>query len=83
LHKDFYENRPIWLPPSSTRRTFIAWVAIHHWRDDTLKVLLANSRGSRLESAELDRILQEAYNLYVGQVVTSPSVLAMKATPAV
>jgi hypothetical protein len=74
------------LPRTWLRRdffAFIAWVAIHHWRDDTLKVLLANSIGSCLESAELDNTPQEVYNLYVRQVVTSPSVLVMKATPAV
>ena len=37
-----YENRPIHWPLSSQRRTFVAWVNIHRWDAQTLRVLLAD-----------------------------------------
>lgn len=40
-HKKLYENRPIYFPLSSAKRTFVAWVSIHRWKDDTLNLLLA------------------------------------------
>lgn len=42
LHKKLYENRPIYFPLSSAKRSFVAWVSIHRWADDTLNVLLAD-----------------------------------------
>ena len=41
-HKALYENRPIWLPLSSAKKSFVAWVSIHRWADDTLDVLRAD-----------------------------------------
>lgn len=41
-HKSLYENRPIYFPLSSSKRSFVAWCSIHRWRDDTLQVLLAD-----------------------------------------
>jgi hypothetical protein len=41
-HKSLYENRPIYFPLSSEKRSFVAWVSIHRWADDTLQVLLAD-----------------------------------------
>ncbi len=41
-HKKLYENRPIYLPLSSTKRSFVAFISIHRWKDDTLSVLLAD-----------------------------------------
>ncbi|MCC6649981.1 MAG: BREX-6 system adenine-specific DNA-methyltransferase PglX [Candidatus Eisenbacteria bacterium] len=41
-HKDQYENRPIYFPLSSERKSFVAWVSIHCWADNTLQVLLAD-----------------------------------------
>jgi hypothetical protein len=41
-HKKLYENRPIYFPLSSTKRSFVAFVSIHRWKDDTLNVLLAD-----------------------------------------
>ncbi len=41
-HKTRYESRPIWWPLSSSKKTFVAWVAIHCWTDATLKVLQAD-----------------------------------------
>lgn len=41
-HKDQYENRPIYFPLSSERKSFVAWVSIHRWSDNTLQVLLAD-----------------------------------------
>ena len=41
-HKRFYEGRPIYLPLSSGKRTFVAFLSIHRWTDDTLSVLLAD-----------------------------------------
>lgn len=40
-HKKAYENRPIYLPLSSAKRSFVAFVSIHGWTDDTLNLLLA------------------------------------------
>ncbi len=42
LHRKMYENRPIHWPLSSPDRTFVAWVTIHRWDADTLRVLLAD-----------------------------------------
>ena len=41
-HKKRYENRPIYFPLSSSKKTFVAFVSIHRWADDTLHVLLAD-----------------------------------------
>ncbi len=42
FHKKLYENRPIYFPLSSSKRSFVALVSIHRWADDTLNVLLAD-----------------------------------------
>lgn len=42
VHKGMYENRPIHWPLSSGKKTFVAWVTIHRWNDQTLRVLLAD-----------------------------------------
>ncbi|WP_437491948.1 BREX-6 system adenine-specific DNA-methyltransferase PglX [Sorangium sp. So ce1014] len=41
-HKALYENRPIYFPLSSDKRSFVAWVSIHRWTDSTLQTLLAD-----------------------------------------
>jgi hypothetical protein len=41
-HKKLYENRPIYFPLSSAKKSFVAFVSIHRWKDDTLNVLLAD-----------------------------------------
>jgi len=41
-HLKRYEKRPIYFPLSSEKKSFVAWVSIHRWRDDTLQVLLAD-----------------------------------------
>ncbi|WP_437553173.1 BREX-6 system adenine-specific DNA-methyltransferase PglX [Sorangium sp. So ce367] len=41
-HKALYENRPIYFPLSSDKRSFVAWVSIHRWADNTLQTLLAD-----------------------------------------
>ena len=41
VHKGMYENRPIYFPLSSERKTFVAYVSIHRWTEDTLRALLA------------------------------------------
>ena len=41
-HRRRYENRPIYLPLSSERRTFVAFVSIHRWTQGTLRALLAD-----------------------------------------
>ncbi len=41
-HKATYESCPIYFPLSSAKRSFVAWVSIHRWADDTLNVLLAD-----------------------------------------
>lgn len=51
-HRALYENRPIWWPLSSAKRTFVAWVAIHRWQRDTLKTLLADHLGPERRTLE-------------------------------
>lgn len=41
IHSKAYENRPIWLPLSSAKRTFVAWVALHRFGPRTLDELRA------------------------------------------
>jgi hypothetical protein len=41
-HKNLYENRPIYFPLSSDKRSFVAWVSIHRWTHRTLQTLLAD-----------------------------------------
>jgi hypothetical protein len=41
VHKGMYENRPIYFPLSSEKKTFVAYVSIHRWSADTLRTLLA------------------------------------------
>lgn len=43
IHLEMYENRPIYWPLSSAKRTFVAWVNIHRWDPQTLRVLLADN----------------------------------------
>jgi len=42
FHKKLYENRPIYFPLSSTRKSFVAFVSIHRWAENTLTNLLAD-----------------------------------------
>ncbi len=44
-----YESRPIHWPLSSEKKTFIAWVTIHRWNENTLRVLLADHLGVALK----------------------------------
>ncbi len=41
VHRGMYENRPIYFPLSSEKKTFVAYVSIHRWTADTLRALLA------------------------------------------
>lgn len=41
IHKPAYKNRPIHWPLSSSKRTFVAWINIHRWDENTLRFLLA------------------------------------------
>ncbi|HMA91879.1 MAG TPA: BREX-6 system adenine-specific DNA-methyltransferase PglX, partial [Polyangiaceae bacterium] len=59
LHKDFftyhkalYENRPIYFPLSSEKRSFVAFVSIHRWADNTLQTLLADHLNPALRKLE-------------------------------
>ena len=42
VHLPMYENRPIHWPLSSANKSFVAWVNIHRFTDQTLRVLLAD-----------------------------------------
>jgi hypothetical protein len=42
VHKGMYENRPIHWPLSSPAKIFVAWVNIHRFTAQTLRVLLAD-----------------------------------------
>ena len=57
VHKSMYENRPIHWPLSSANKTFVAWVNIHRFTDQTLHVLLADHllpTMSRIEGGLVD-----------------------------
>jgi hypothetical protein len=41
-HKALYENRPIYFPLSSEKKTFVAWISIHRFNDRSLQTLLAD-----------------------------------------
>jgi hypothetical protein len=41
-HKAVYENRPIYFPLSSAKKSFVVWVSIHRWTSSTLTTLLAD-----------------------------------------
>ncbi len=56
-HLKRYEKRPIYLPLSSEKRSFVAWCSIHRWTDQTLPVLLADHlqpEASRLKAELAD-----------------------------
>jgi hypothetical protein len=42
VHRKMCESRPIHWPLSSEKKTFVAWINIHRWNADTLRVLLAD-----------------------------------------
>ncbi|HRI08392.1 MAG TPA: BREX-6 system adenine-specific DNA-methyltransferase PglX, partial [Nannocystaceae bacterium] len=52
LHRKMYDNRPIHWPLSSEKRTFVAWVTIHRWTGNTLRILLAEHLVPRLTRLE-------------------------------
>nr|HPH66537.1 BREX-6 system adenine-specific DNA-methyltransferase PglX [Kofleriaceae bacterium] len=41
VHRQMYENRPIYFPLSSAKKSFVAYVSIHRWAATTLNDLLA------------------------------------------
>ncbi|MFM7425260.1 MAG: BREX-6 system adenine-specific DNA-methyltransferase PglX [Elainella sp.] len=58
LHVGMYEQRPIYFPLSSKNRSFVAYISIHRWADNTLQTLLADYlipelRGLEGETADL------------------------------
>ena len=42
VHRKKYDSRPIHWPLSSKKKTFVAWVNIHRFNADTLRLLLAD-----------------------------------------
>jgi hypothetical protein len=52
VHKVMYENRPIHWPLSSRQRTFVAWVNVHRFTEQTLRVLLADHLNPTLTRLE-------------------------------
>ena len=42
VHVGMYEQRPIYFPLSSAKKTFVAYLSIHRWADNTLQTLLAD-----------------------------------------
>ena len=65
VHLGMYENRPIYLPLSSEKKTYVAYVSIHRWTEDTLRALLAEHLQPALtrlegESADLRESRQSA-----------------------
>jgi len=53
-HLKRYENRPIYFPLSSEKKTFVAWCSIHRWTRNTLLDLLG------ILAAEQNRLAAEA-----------------------
>jgi hypothetical protein len=52
VHKGMYEGRPIYWPLSSASKTFVAWVNIHRFTAQTLRVLLADHLTPTLKRLE-------------------------------
>lgn len=52
VHKSMYENRPIHWPLSSANKTFVAWVNIHRFTEQTLRILLADHLQPALQRLE-------------------------------
>jgi hypothetical protein len=52
VHRKMYESHPIHWPLSSEKKTFVAWVTIHRWAEDTLRVLLADHLQPALRRLE-------------------------------
>ena len=42
VHKGMYENRPIHWPLSSAQKTFVGWINIHRFTEQTLRILLSD-----------------------------------------
>lgn len=59
IHKSMYQNRPIYWPLSSAKKTFVAWINIHRWNANTLRSLLAD----HLQLTALPRIDGELEDL--------------------
>ncbi|NVJ19970.1 BREX-6 system adenine-specific DNA-methyltransferase PglX [Myxococcus sp. AM011] len=41
-HRQLYENRPIYFPLSSAKKSFVAFISVHCWTEATLSTLLAD-----------------------------------------
>jgi len=57
VHRKMYENRPIYFPLSSGKKSFVAYVSIHRWTASTLNDLLAEHlypAKKRLEGEQAD-----------------------------
>ena len=57
VHRKMYENRPIYFPLSSAKKSFVAYVSIHRWTSSTLNDLLAEylyPAKKRLEGEQTD-----------------------------
>jgi len=57
VHRSLYENRPIYFPLSSAKKSFVAYVSIHRWNESTLNDLLAEHlypAMKRLEGEQTD-----------------------------
>ena len=52
VHKGMYENRPIHWPLSSVNKTFVVWVNIHRFTEQTLRILLADHLQPTLNRLE-------------------------------
>lgn len=56
LHRKTYDNRPIYWPLSSQKKTYVAWMSIHRTTSDSLRFILAEKLIPRLhlQNDELD-----------------------------
>lgn len=52
VHVKLYEQRPIYFPLSSKTKSFVAFVSIHRWTDNTLQTLLADYLMPELSQLE-------------------------------
>ncbi|MCP4688390.1 MAG: hypothetical protein GY859_10085, partial [Desulfobacterales bacterium] len=64
FHKSVYENRPIYLPLSSGKKSYVVWCNIHEWSDGTLQTALAEHLTP--EKRKLDLRLDEMRRKKVG-----------------
>ncbi len=70
VHNGMYQNRPIYFPLSSKKKTFVAYVSIHRWTEDTLRALLAEHLQPALARLEGEIVDLREYRLSADKRIT-------------